>query len=121
MAAFVPGARIGAVHGTTSPADPATGARDALVLALYHPAAALRAPAIERESFEDIATLPGVLTRARDRRAGASSESDAAMFAAPSAPPAAAAAPARIEPYTRPATAPAAEPGVEDASQLTLF
>ena len=45
MAAFVPGARIGAVHGTTSPADPATGARDALVLALYHPAAALRTPA----------------------------------------------------------------------------
>jgi DNA polymerase len=108
MAAFMPGARIGAVHGTTTPADPETGARDALVLALYHPAAALRAPAIERESFEDIATLPSVLSRARDRRAG----TDAVPQLAPTA---------RMEPHTRPATAPAAEPGADDASQLTLF
>ena len=70
MGTFMPGARIGQVHGTASPVDPATGARDALVFAMYHPAAALRTPALERESFEDIARVPGVLQRSRDRRAG---------------------------------------------------
>ena len=70
MGTFMPGARIGTVHGTTRPADPETGARDALAFAMYHPAAALRTPAIERESFEDIARVPGVLLRARERRTG---------------------------------------------------
>ena len=54
MGTFLPGARIGQVHGTSAPADPETGARDALVFAMYHPAAALRTPALERESFDDI-------------------------------------------------------------------
>jgi DNA polymerase len=70
MATFRPGARIGQIHGTTILADPATGARDASVLAMYHPAAALRSPSVERESFDDIALLPGVLSGSRDRRAG---------------------------------------------------
>ena len=69
MARFVPNARISQVHGTTAPVDPATGARDATVLAMYHPAAALRTPAIERESFADIGVAPRVLLEARDRRA----------------------------------------------------
>ena len=42
MGRFMPGARISQVHGTTAPVDPATGARDATVFAMYHPAAALR-------------------------------------------------------------------------------
>jgi DNA polymerase len=113
MATFMPGARIGQVHGTTAPADPATGARDALVLAMYHPAAALRTPALERESYEDIASLPQVLVRSRERRSGAP------------APAAIASAPAQAVP-TVPAPAPVpatvtVDPAVDDASQLTLF
>ena len=71
MATFRPGARISQVHGTTSPVDPATGARDATMLAMYHPAAALRTPAIERESYGDIGGAPRALLDARARRAGA--------------------------------------------------
>ena len=69
MARFVPGARISQVHGTTQRVDPATGARDATVLAMYHPAAALRTPAIERESYDDIGRAPRALLDARERRA----------------------------------------------------
>ena len=38
---------------------------------MYHPAAALRTPALERESYEDIALVPDVLIRARERQAPA--------------------------------------------------
>ncbi|MDP2350145.1 MAG: uracil-DNA glycosylase, partial [Chloroflexota bacterium] len=57
MGTVMPGARIGQVHGTTQPVDPETGARNALVFAMYHPAAALRAAAVERESFADVARV----------------------------------------------------------------
>lgn len=69
MARFMPGVRISQAHGTVRPADPATGARGALVLAMYHPAAALRSSAVERESYDDAATIPAVLLDARARRA----------------------------------------------------
>jgi len=68
MGTFMPGARITSAHGTTRPVDPATGARDATVLAMYHPAYALRNPAVEVESFDDMATVPGVLEDSRMRR-----------------------------------------------------
>jgi uracil-DNA glycosylase len=68
MARFMPGARISQAHGTTRIADPATGAADATVFAMYHPAAALRTPAIERESYDDVAHIPAVLVAARERR-----------------------------------------------------
>lgn len=68
MGRFMPGVRISQAHGTTTVADPATGARDATVFAMYHPAAALRTPAIERESYDDVALIPAVLTHARERR-----------------------------------------------------
>jgi uracil-DNA glycosylase family 4 len=68
MGRFMPGARISQAHGTTTLAAPTTGARDATVIAMYHPAAALRTPSIERESYEDAALIPRVLTDARDRR-----------------------------------------------------
>jgi uracil-DNA glycosylase len=71
MGRFMPGTRISQAHGTTRTADPATGARDATVFAMYHPAAALRTPGIERESYEDVALIPTVLTDARARRAEA--------------------------------------------------
>ena len=69
MGRFMPGARISQAHGTMRPADPATGAPDALVFAMYHPAAALRTPAIERESYDDIAQVPTALIASRERRA----------------------------------------------------
>ena len=127
MGTFMPGARIGQVHGTTTPADPATGARDALVFAMYHPAAALRTAAIERESFEDVARVPGVLLRARERREGIDAPAAVALVAeasdsAPFAPSPQATAASRPNPVTSGAPAPAAvEPAPDDASQLTLF
>jgi DNA polymerase len=73
MATFMPGVRISQVHGTTAAVDPATGARNAVVLAMYHPAAALRTPALEQESYLDIARVPATLVRSRTMREGAGS------------------------------------------------
>jgi len=69
MAHFRPGERITQIHGTNAPAPEQTGARDALAYALFHPAAALRSTDVERQSYDDIAGLPKVLTNARERRA----------------------------------------------------
>jgi uracil-DNA glycosylase len=71
MGSFMPGARISQAHGTMRPVDPATGASSALVFAMYHPAAALRTPAIERESYIDIANVPATLIESRRRREAA--------------------------------------------------
>jgi DNA polymerase len=68
MGRFMPGARISAAHGTSRPADPATGAPNALVYAMYHPAAALRSPEVERQSEDDIAGIPAALLDIRVRR-----------------------------------------------------
>jgi uracil-DNA glycosylase family 4 len=116
MATFMPGARIGQVHGTTRPADPQTGARDALVFAMYHPAAALRTAAIERESFEDIARVPSVLVMARERREAG------APVPSPDDPPVPLTStyPASVTATSSPAVVPA-DPAADDASQLTLF
>ena len=125
MGTFMPGARIGQVHGTTHPADPETGARDALVFAMYHPAAALRAPALERESIEDIGRVPGVLVRSRELRAARETAgSTQAGLAGPPATTAAPPPPVSSHPGSAaPATAgpSAAEPAADDTSQLTLF
>jgi uracil-DNA glycosylase family 4 len=115
MATFMPGARIGQAHGTSQPADPATGAADALVFAMYHPAAALRSPGVERDSFEDMRHVPAVLVQARERR-----------IAAASAEPARATMTESVPAHTAPHPAPAevaitADPAADDASQLTLF
>jgi DNA polymerase len=109
MGRFMPGARISQAHGTVRAADPATGARDATVFAMYHPAAALRTPAIERESFEDVARIPPVLVESRARRAAtnaAAGDTSDEAHAEPSAP---------IAP------APALEPPAPDSDQLTFF
>ena len=144
MGTFMPGARIGQVHGTTQPADPGTGARDALVFAMYHPAAALRTPAIERESFEDVAGVPSVLVRSRERReaagtanppttpssamSGARDDAVTTSHDAAATPEDAAATPGDAvatsatpaPPVPSPAFVPA-DPAADDASQLTLF
>ena len=65
---FMPGARISQSHGTVRPVDPATGAENALVFAMYHPAAALRTPDIERTSYDDVASIPAALLESRARR-----------------------------------------------------
>jgi uracil-DNA glycosylase len=66
---FMPGSRISQAHGTIRPVDPATGAANALVFAMYHPAAALRTPDIERTSYDDVASIPAALLESRARRA----------------------------------------------------
>ncbi len=71
MGRFMPGTTISRAHGTVRPADPGTGARDALVFAMYHPAAALRTPAVEQASYADAALIPAALDDARARRSGA--------------------------------------------------
>jgi DNA polymerase len=86
MGTFMPGARISQAHGTVRPVDPTTGASAAMVFAMYHPAAALRTPAIERESYADIAAVPAALMDARQRRdaaAAAAATADAPTVAAP--------------------------------------
>lgn len=74
MGHFRPGERISQIHGTAVVAPPATGARDALAYALYHPAAALRSTEVERQSYDDIAGLPRILGEARARRAPTASD-----------------------------------------------
>ena len=112
MGRFMPGARISQAHGTTAHVDPATGARDATVFAMYHPAAALRTPAIERESYEDAARIPTVLTESRERRR-------ANRLAAREAALAAAAATAATSPIGPVAAGPDARSDPDD--QLTIF
>ena len=109
----------------------ATGARDALVFAMYHPAAALRTQALEQVSFEDIARVPAVLITSRERRAAhaeagepAATPNDAdapapAPAIATSHVPAPAAQPAKASASSLPVESPAAS--ADDASQLTLF
>ena len=75
MARFMPGARVSQAHGTFAPADPETGARDALTFALYHPAAALRSSEVERQSYADVARIPAALLEARRRRDARAAES----------------------------------------------
>lgn len=131
MGRFMPGARISQAHGTVRPVDPETGARGALVYAMYHPAAALRTAAIEQESYTDMAGVPLALIDARTRReatAGApeaTAEAPEATAEAPEAPEAAQApAPEPVAAGTEPdldlATL-AAVPEDPTAPQLTLF
>jgi len=141
MATFMPGARIGQVHGTTAPADPGTGARDAVAFAMYHPAAALRSPAVERDSLEDIARVPGVLLRSRDLRAAHAAEpavpaiaeaatmdaaahdaaaTEAATTEAAATDAASTTAAAATDPAV-PTNATSTDPAAADAAQLTLF
>lgn len=70
MGRFMPGARIGQVHGTTRPADPETGARGAQVFAMYHPAAALHQGSLRQTLLDDMARVPAALVAARERRDG---------------------------------------------------
>jgi len=125
MARFMPGARISQAHGAVRPVDPETGARDALVFAMYHPAAALRTPAIEVESYADIAGVPLALLDARRRReavqpTAAATSTGPPALADPVGPPAADVA-VPISSALPPAAPTAADQGDPAAPQLTLF
>jgi DNA polymerase len=110
MGRFMPGARISQAHGTTGPVDPASGARDATVFAMYHPAAALRGAEVERQSYEDVAKVPQVLIDIRARREAIDPSPAAAQHAEP--------APDRA-PELAPALALANPP--EPAADITIF
>jgi uracil-DNA glycosylase len=122
---FMPGERISAVHGTVRPVDPATGAANALAFALYHPAAALRAPEIERQSYADVAHIPAALLESRARREPAGASADVAIepalaVAIPVEPDTTAAIPGEPDAAAAPIfLAPSAPAGPDD--QLTLF
>jgi DNA polymerase len=102
LGTFMPGERISRVHGSARPADPATGARNAVVLAMYHPAFALYDGSNRQTLFDDIRGLPAEVLAARRRR----EEADPASVPQASA--------ATVAPATHSAPAP-------DADQLTLF
>jgi len=103
MGRFMPGTTITRAHGTSAPVDPATGAAHATVFAMYHPAAALRAAAVEAASFADVARIPAALLEARRLR-----DHPAAASPVP--------APQRI------GSAPVdAQPQPSETDQLTLF
>lgn len=110
MGRFMPGARISQAHGTTGPVDPSTGAHDATIFAMYHPAAALRTPSIERESYEDVARIPTVLLGSRERRREARLARQEAALAAS----AATAATSPIGPVI-------VDPDADPTDQLTIF
>ena len=56
---FMPGERIGQVHGTVRPVDPETGAPHAMAFAMYHPAAAFRQVALKETMQMDMCSIPG--------------------------------------------------------------
>jgi len=132
MGTFMPGARISQVHGTVRPVDPATGASSALVFAMYHPAAALRTPAIERDSYADIAAVPAALLDSRRRRETAFQVSvaqdapvaDSAAASIADTPPTAVTEDDQtsVTETPDPTSPPAPTPGTDDVTpQLTLF
>jgi DNA polymerase len=137
MGTFMPGARIGQVHGTTAPVDPELGPANALAFAMYHPAAALRTAALERESYQDIALVPGVLIHARERRSSTGAPVMAAATPVVDTAPPAAEPPAADQvtaadlsavddaaadlAATAGIAAEILDPSTDDAAQLTLF
>ncbi len=79
MGRFMPGARIGQAHGTTRPGPAELGAGQALVFAMYHPAAALHQGSLRQTLLDDMAGVPAALLEARRRR---SASADVAPVAA---------------------------------------
>jgi DNA polymerase len=116
MGTFRPGERITQIHGTHAAAPDGTGARDALAYALFHPAAALRSTEVERQSYDDIAGLPRVLTLARERRVAARLAGTGA--AGPARDAAVEPASTASTASTAPMVPPPAEPRADDAPTL---
>jgi DNA polymerase len=115
MGRFMPGARISSAHGTVRQIDPATGASNALAFAMYHPAAALRSTSVERDSYEDIASVPIALLDARARRAASAAEVADQQISEPTP-----SADAALEPDAAPDPAPALDQGPDLHSEDAL-
>lgn len=104
---FNPGARISAIHGTVRPADPETGAPNAVTYAMYHPAAALRQGSLKQTMLVDMCGLPEALIEQRTRRSPVAQSAPAvesahevqpiAEFRIEEVPPAIEAAPSEVE------------------------
>jgi uracil-DNA glycosylase family 4 len=71
LESFRPGERISRSHGTAAPADPATGARDAVVFSMYHPAFALYQASNRQTLVDDMMLVPSTLIESRRRREAA--------------------------------------------------
>lgn len=109
---FQPGERISRIHGTTAPANPATGAGAALVFAMYHPAFALYQASNRQTLVDDMRLLPTALIESRRRR-------ELADIGHASTAPIEAAALPESGPVAQSARAPL--PIDEPTPQLTLF
>jgi uracil-DNA glycosylase family 4 len=127
MGRFMPGARIGQVHGTTAPAPAVTGAREALVFAMYHPAAALHQASLRQTLLDDMTGAPRALSEARRLRdarqasaatASAEEHDPTTERATAAEPEVAAVEPAQPEPPAAPEPeAAAAEPAQPEPAQ----
>ena len=104
---FRPGERIGATHGTAVPADPGTGARNALAFAMYHPAFALYQSSNKQTLVDDMTRLPAALIESRQRRE-----------ATPASPPV---MPQAVEPPAKASSEVPASDADDATPQLTLF
>jgi len=119
LGAFLPGTRIGQVHGTARPAATDLLPPESTVFAMYHPAAALHQGALRRTLLDDMTAVPIALQGARERRAAAAPRGAAAAMTAGAPDPVAV---ATVTPGPAPLseTVPGADP--ESATdQLTLF
>jgi DNA polymerase len=126
LGSFLPGARIGQVHGTARPAATDLLPPESTVFAMYHPAAALHQGSLRQTLISDMGGVPRALLAARERAAGLSegpTVPQPATIAEPVVPaaaqPLAAAAAAESTSSAQPPT-----PGVDgeaSADQLTLF
>jgi uracil-DNA glycosylase family 4 len=125
LGSFLPGARIGQVHGTARPAATDLLPPESTVFAMYHPAAALHQGSLRQTLITDMGAVPAALLAARERAAaapdGPASAGSRAVaepaFAAGTPDPLAAAADA-----TAVAPSPASGADLEpSADQLTLF
>lgn len=96
MARFSPGARIGQVHGTYRPADPESGAPEALTYAMYHPAAALHQGSLNATLFADMQGVPAALVEARERRSSGAAAAVASEPLAVATPATASGAPVSL-------------------------
>jgi uracil-DNA glycosylase len=83
---FMPGVRISQAHGTSRPADPESGAGDAMAFAMYHPAAAFRQQALKTTMQVDACSIPDALLRARGRKSGAEPDPASVPIELPQAP-----------------------------------
>lgn len=125
LGTFLPGARIGQVHGTARPPTAAGWTDGSLVFAMYHPAAALHQGSLRSTLLTDMQGVPLALLDARARREAAEARAAGREAAAAAAgiAPAGGAGGAR-DAHPAPAAAADAAPtpaGDVAPDQMTLF